>query len=851
MKSFYVLLWNVLCLSAAYAQPINDRCEDATLLAWPAIAACPAEEGASLQQAGSNRNAGPSLPIIRLSDPSSGAQLNAPVADVWYRFTAAANQLSITVEASFSAPTLTLFQATDCDSKLPIALSQATAVGNQAQLQVPTEPGQAYLLMVSGSALDQQGNFTLDLHAYNQCSTCSLRRGQFSASPAPVNGAYEVGQTVNFCYDVTMWDPGASMEWLHGLQLEFGSGWDQATLVPAPPAACTAPYGSWDWHDAWTSCNTGIDFGPGFAFDGPYGLVCPGGTPNDGLPGNNFGDGPCNGLAPAPLDLTFCWSVQVRDDISSGQQTDLSIGLTLLGDGYSGSWMPYSCESELASRFLATATPALGTAPELSVQQAACPGLCNGTLAFSGGLADSFALYDEAGQLQLSLPGPSLNTQVNSLCSGDYELYIYQNGQAQVLSVNLPALAMPSVLASYAPSCIAGEPHQLLASLSEPVANAAYAWTGPGGFVSGQPNTAVMLEGSYQLQVAINGCPLPVASVEVESKLPVISCEASTSSIVFSWPAMAEDTAYTVDVLSGQNGQWLSQNSYKVTGLASNETASILLTVSGTGDCPVKLIEQSCTALACPKPDAGPDTLLCQSTGLALSVDVPLGGSVAWTPSNGLSCTDCPNPFANPSVTTTYQVSVTNPAGCVGFDFVTVYVNELPAGILPEEPQTYCPGTPFQLCLPEENRYLWISPIGFIRTGNCLTYPYTTSSLAGTYRLQIRLPNGCRVSGTLELAIADDCASDNNGGTSFLPSGAALPTLGLAPNPARSQVDISSNMPGLKTLTLYRTDGSRVLSTSMDGEHLQLPLHTLSSGTYVVELRGAAEVERKLLSVVQ
>lgn len=58
--------------------------------------------------------------------------------------------------------------------------------------------------------------------------------------------------------------------------------------------------------------------------------------------------------------------------------------------------------------------------------------------------------------------------------------------------------------------------------------------------------------------------------------------------------------------------------------------------------------------------------------------DIPVGTGVTlpvtyssnirtytWTPSSGLSCTDCPNPVANPSINTTYTISVTDSNGCV------------------------------------------------------------------------------------------------------------------------------------------------------------------------------------------
>src|SRR5437763_1988914 len=45
-------------------------------------------------------------------------------------------------------------------------------------------------------------------------------------------------------------------------------------------------------------------------------------------------------------------------------------------------------------------------------------------------------------------------------------------------------------------------------------------------------------------------------------------------------------------------------------------------------------------------------------------------------PAEGLSCTDCPNPKANPTITTTYFVTGKNADGCDNSDSVTVYAAE-------------------------------------------------------------------------------------------------------------------------------------------------------------------------------
>jgi gliding motility-associated-like protein len=50
------------------------------------------------------------------------------------------------------------------------------------------------------------------------------------------------------------------------------------------------------------------------------------------------------------------------------------------------------------------------------------------------------------------------------------------------------------------------------------------------------------------------------------------------------------------------------------------------------------------------------------------------GDNYVWTPTTGLSCTTCPNPTANPTVTTTYYVSATDDNGCIGGDSSIVVI---------------------------------------------------------------------------------------------------------------------------------------------------------------------------------
>lgn len=57
------------------------------------------------------------------------------------------------------------------------------------------------------------------------------------------------------------------------------------------------------------------------------------------------------------------------------------------------------------------------------------------------------------------------------------------------------------------------------------------------------------------------------------------------------------------------------------------------------------------------------------------------GTNYTWTPTTGLSCTNCPNPTAAPDVTTTYYVTSTEANGCTGSDSAIVKI-KLPCGEL-------------------------------------------------------------------------------------------------------------------------------------------------------------------------
>jgi gliding motility-associated-like protein len=77
-----------------------------------------------------------------------------------------------------------------------------------------------------------------------------------------------------------------------------------------------------------------------------------------------------------------------------------------------------------------------------------------------------------------------------------------------------------------------------------------------------------------------------------------------------------------------------------------------------------------------PKPDvsAGPDIRIVAGGSGVISATGTATDAFSWSPSEGLSCTDCSAPTAAPKRTTTYEVVGTNNFGCSDSDDVTVFV---------------------------------------------------------------------------------------------------------------------------------------------------------------------------------
>jgi gliding motility-associated-like protein len=70
--------------------------------------------------------------------------------------------------------------------------------------------------------------------------------------------------------------------------------------------------------------------------------------------------------------------------------------------------------------------------------------------------------------------------------------------------------------------------------------------------------------------------------------------------------------------------------------------------------------------------NAGPDQVI--QLGGSAQLNATGGVNYTWSPSTGLSCSDCPDPIAAPTVSTMYTVTGTDANGCIGTDLVYVTI---------------------------------------------------------------------------------------------------------------------------------------------------------------------------------
>jgi gliding motility-associated-like protein len=134
----------------------------------------------------------------------------------------------------------------------------------------------------------------------------------------------------------------------------------------------------------------------------------------------------------------------------------------------------------------------------------------------------------------------------------------------------------------------------------------------------------------------------------------------------------------TLNASGGTNYSWSPS-----AGLSSNNSANPLASPTSTTTYTVIVSNGLCTSIDSvtvlvnnsPIADAGNGATITYGQTITLS---GLGGNTySWAPGTELNCTNCQNPVASPSATTTYTLIVTDNNGCTSADSITIVVEYL------------------------------------------------------------------------------------------------------------------------------------------------------------------------------
>ena len=175
-----------------------------------------------------------------------------------------------------------------------------------------------------------------------------------------------------------------------------------------------------------------------------------------------------------------------------------------------------------------------------------------------------------------------------------------------------------------------------------------------------------------------------------------------------------------------------------------NPIASPMLTTTYTvsvfnGFC-TKLDSVTITVNPLPVLDIGNDTAICNGNSVQLNSGIPQTGSYSWSPASSLNNPLISNPVATPSVTTTYTVTLIDPAGCMNMDSVTITLNPLPITSA-EKDTLISKGQSVTLLASGGIGYLW-NPAEGLSCTDCPN-PVASPDQTITYYVWVTDSNGC------------------------------------------------------------------------------------------------------------
>ena len=400
-----------------------------------------------------------------------------------------------------------------------------------------------------------------------------------------------------------------------------------------------------------------------------------------------------NGCSSASSDVTITVNAPASltisgTDISCNGLTDGEATVTPTGNGpYSYSWSPGSATGQTATGLadgtytvdvtdgngcVSSETVTITEPTAIALTTSATASQCtvdDGTATVSATGGEGTYTYDWT-------PSGQTTATATGIGAGIYDVEVTDgNGCSETVSVTVPSLNGPTVtvIDEQDVSCFGANDGSAEVSVSGGTPNYTYDWSPSGG---NQAQETGLSPGTYTIEVTDDAGCSAIETVEITEPDAIqvteiigdTDCGTSNGSITVNASGGTPNYTYswTPNVGNTASISNLSAGTYALTITDNNGcSVSSSYTISTTGVLPVDITPPTATI------DAGESVDLDVIVGAGVSNE-----NYSWSPSNGLSCTTCPDPIASPDSTTTYYVTVTTADGCSSTDSVVIVVKQ-------------------------------------------------------------------------------------------------------------------------------------------------------------------------------
>jgi Secretion system C-terminal sorting domain len=343
----------------------NDDCGSPTALALNA----PGGGNSCITDCNTGSNAGP----VFVGPPICS---DMPNGTVWFSITTdaltATLDILVTSGTMGANPEVTLF-TNNCGPYTIVSCNEG-AGGTAGATGISVSPSTTYLVAVSNWA-GSAGTFDLCIAQDPDNSACNTTNSfvmNSSSMGSPSGGPYQMGEVVEFCYNLTDWQM-FNCNYIGAFVPSFGDCWDPASFdaqgqpvnitvalnvngviqatggPPGPQNPCAGtPSGSWQWFAAGTVTYNingyypaGTPMPAGWYFLSSYDPVtgqCNGNDPTD--PDFSFGDGDYPTCGVNTFDYTICYSLIAGSDPTL---TNCEVTMKTFADGEFGAWGDIGC----------------------------------------------------------------------------------------------------------------------------------------------------------------------------------------------------------------------------------------------------------------------------------------------------------------------------------------------------------------------------------------------------------------------------------------------------------------------------------------------------------------------------